>query len=67
MAQGEIAIDDRILIVGDAVAEPLLGTRRFALATPALCAYGTRIAYAGGSKLELSTASNGGVLIFDLG
>jgi beta-phosphoglucomutase-like phosphatase (HAD superfamily) len=28
----------------DALAEPLLGTRRYALATPALCAYGTRIA-----------------------
>ena len=51
VAQGEIAIDDRILSAGDALAEPL----------------GTRIAYAGGSKLELSTASNGEVLLFDLG
>ena len=43
VAQGEIAIDDRILSAGDA------------------------IAYAGGSKLELSTASYGDVLLFDLG
>lgn len=50
VAQGEIAIDDRLLSAGDALAEPL----------------GTRIAYAGGSKLELSTASNGEVLLFDL-
>ena len=42
VAQGEVAIDDRILSAGDAVA------------------------YAGGSKLELSTASNGEVLLFDL-
>jgi hypothetical protein len=28
----------------DALAEPFLGTRRYALATPALCAYGTKIA-----------------------
>ena len=42
VAQGEIAIDYRLLSAGDA------------------------IAYAGGSTLELSTASNGEVLLFDL-
>ena len=43
VAQGEVNIDDRMLVAGDA------------------------IAYAGGSKFDLSSPSSGEVLLFDLG
>jgi quercetin 2,3-dioxygenase len=43
VAQGEVKIDDRVLMAGDA------------------------IAYAGGSKFDLSSPSSGEVLLFDLG